>query len=931
MKYNGERFIEVMNIQSHPKTEVYHIREEADGTMWLITSGSRLFKIENNVISPYKYNATIRAAGESLQLITDFFVHEGDSVDVSVRYSGQYRIYEDGSYVLLPGQGFKMDRHTGGRWSLGTPCLKSDKDLPKISDYYHFDLTDQKGKSYTHNLLFDKQPHNIRPAGLHPYATMAVDRHVMQVRGDSLRTYSSPSVISALAPGLDGETWVGTFKNGIKRLSSDHFEEMDINMDFLGHSVPSSILVDAKGNLWIGTDGNGLYRVPEGSLSKMSYQNEIDRVRVTSIAQSESHLYVSYYNGALLSVEKKSNSHTLDYPIQQKKYGISDILVKDDLLYLTSIYGGGLFSFDGQKAELVPSTEQIGYRKLASGPDDKIYSFFLYAFSSIQDSIVNYQGNKLQQINPEFPSAVNFYGTYEDSTIGHCILTSHGVWQIDADNSIAPHPEFSKLSDREIEFLKVDDNLVVCANSFEGVFGYQNDQYFELNVSHGLISNQILSLEMDAQNVYIGTNDGLVIAKTESLSSALEKTTVLNKKPIRALMLGEQFVWIGTDVGLFKQDVTDISYTSTPPSISLTQVSVNSEPFEFEPSRVLEFDHDATGISFNFESTDISNSGPFEYNYQIAELDPNQWSKSTNGTVQFAGIEPGNYTLNVYSKRRNGEPSALVNIPFTVQTPFYKTKSFIILNALALALLFILYGRYRQRKENLRLQRENRQAYYKQQALSSRMNPHFIFNGLNSLQDLVIKGDKRQSLDYLTKLSSLMRKNIAYAKEEMIPLQQEIALLKNYCELETMRFDDQLDCEFVTEGVDEMKCLVPSMILQPLVENALWHGLRSVDEKRLQLSFKKIDDDLIIKVTDNGIGRAEAKKRVKYASNDKERSHALSFIRARLELFTKIFGRDFSLTMDDVLDEEQKVSGTMCTVVTPYITESLREQIFDDE
>lgn len=198
-------------------------------------------------------------------------------------------------------------------------------------------------------------------------------------------------------------------------------------------------------------------------------------------------------------------------------------------------------------------------------------------------------------------------------------------------------------------------------------------------------------------------------------------------------------------------------------------------------------------------------------------------------------------------------------------------------------------------------------------SLRSQMNPHFIFNALNSVNSFIALNDERTANRYLSDFSLLMRAVLENSEENLIPLSKEIDLINRYVMLEHFRFKDKFEYEVtVDEQLDVEAYMIPPMLLQPYVENAVWHGLRYMDEKgKLEIHFAQRDiHTAIVTVTDNGVGRKRSKD-LKTAHQKKQKSQGMSTIKKRIAILNEMYGERIAV---DVQDNTEARSGTIVTL-----------------
>lgn len=227
-----------------------------------------------------------------------------------------------------------------------------------------------------------------------------------------------------------------------------------------------------------------------------------------------------------------------------------------------------------------------------------------------------------------------------------------------------------------------------------------------------------------------------------------------------------------------------------------------------------------------------------------------------------------------------------------------------------------------QVQEELKSQIElnKKRAKSEMKALRAQMNPHFTFNVMNSIQAFLYQNDNKQARKYLSKFSRLMRKILDSSKEMYVSIHDEIEMLDIYMELESVRFGEQFkDWEFdVDESISVEEDYIPSMILQPFVENAIWHGLmhKKDGEGKIKIKFFSQDDLIHVHVIDNGIGLEEA---AKIKKDSQHKSRALSIIKERLDLLQKSDNIEIGYFIAETFDEKGKSTGTKVTVTIPQL------------
>ncbi len=218
-------------------------------------------------------------------------------------------------------------------------------------------------------------------------------------------------------------------------------------------------------------------------------------------------------------------------------------------------------------------------------------------------------------------------------------------------------------------------------------------------------------------------------------------------------------------------------------------------------------------------------------------------------------------------------------------------------------------------KKRLILEKQYRNSELK--ALKSQMNPHFMFNAMNSIQSLILKGKKEDAYTYLTKFSTLIRENLNMSEKNFIYFDEELNLIKTYLELEKLRFST--DFSYKIEGLENIEDIkIPSMIIQPFIENSIKHGLlHKKGNKELTVTFTQ-EDVLKCVVLDNGIGRIASEK-INKNKVGKYTSFSSGAIAKRFKLLKEYYKLDLGFTYDDLVDANNNATGTKVTIKIPYI------------
>lgn len=240
--------------------------------------------------------------------------------------------------------------------------------------------------------------------------------------------------------------------------------------------------------------------------------------------------------------------------------------------------------------------------------------------------------------------------------------------------------------------------------------------------------------------------------------------------------------------------------------------------------------------------------------------------------------------------------------------------------AIAIVVLFVVFSTNKNKmiQSQLRADLDYQKKLNKVQltALRGQMNPHFVHNSLNAIQYYIQRNEVDISEDYLVKFSKLIRLFFEYSRMQNLTIKEEVNLLKNYLEIEQLRFEDKLDFEIkVDEKIDQEEQIIPTMMLQPLVENAVNHGMFHKPEAGKIIIQINYIDDLSFKVTikDDGIGIIKAKK-IQRKSSKNYQSRSSQVLQERLELFKQSKEWDIDYKIEDISEKNTNKTGTIVTL-----------------
>ncbi len=360
----------------------------------------------------------------------------------------------------------------------------------------------------------------------------------------------------------------------------------------------------------------------------------------------------------------------------------------------------------------------------------------------------------------------------------------------------------------------------------------------------------------------------------------------------------------------------------------LSKIAVFNKPFVTdslpEYLHTLTLPHDKNSISLTFSATEFDEPELLQYRYKLIGIDKD-WVNANylNRTISYNSLSPGHYTFLANIKNTDGTWSrdgVVLNI--TIVPAWWQTRLFNIVAALLFMAMIYAFALWRiktiKRQEQLKGKYERELLELEAKALRAQMNPHFIFNCMNSIKALIQKNDNEKAVAYLTIFSKLIRTIFQNSYKREITLFDEIETCRLYTQLESMRFGNKFNYEFnIDETLDLKSIMVPALILQPFIENAIWHGIMPKEDGG-SLSVKVIQYDHTISciIDDDGIGRETSRQNKFSTADSRHESKGEHLTQARLDLDNLLNERNAGLKIIDKKNDIDKPAGT--TVILSF-------------
>lgn len=472
-----------------------------------------------------------------------------------------------------------------------------------------------------------------------------------------------------------------------------------------------------------------------------------------------------------------------------------------------------------------------------------------------------------------------------------------------------------KLPNERLAFITYD-NGIYLKNT--------NDKWIELHEADGLSSEVVYKLAVQNDSVWwVGTNRGL---DKLQWTKGSDKPIIINYGVSNGLPSNGIYdilpdytgrIWLATDAGVVSFNPNQLArQTDTPPPVYITRIAINGRDTTLHD--FYELDYSQQNWQIEFLGIRFRDAGNVMYRYRLEGKDAD-WLVTNQRSIQYTNLASGEYTFWVSARDKDGvwNPQA-ASIRIFIRPPFWWTWWFWAAVGGTCFIILIIYLNILKRRAQL----QRKVWASEQNALRAQMNPHFIFNAMNSILYFVRLNDKRQATSFLASFSILIRRILDNSKHPLISLHDEVETLQRYLELEKLRLNNPTD-DFrieVAADIDPQTWKLPPMLIQPLIENSIVHGLSPKTEgvRTLLVTIQLDKKQLRICVEDNGIGRAAAAEIQKRRSVT-HTSYGSRNIDERLRLLNQIYKRPIQLKIEDLQNADGSAAGTRMTVWIPVL------------
>ncbi len=792
-----------------------------------------------------------------------------------------------------------------------------------------------------------------------------------------------PKAISALEEGPDGSWWVGTFidglyrirpngertafdeesgllRNNIRSLLFDDKDRLWIGTKFglnlydgermrvftIHQGLPndniSCAFQDNEGNLWFGTDGAGAMKYAGDRFVTYTVKDGLCSDLVMTLTEDQNgDLWLGTYDNGVCRMDGMAMVNTLDGLPNNTVW--CSLTARDGVLWFGT--SDGLVRIERGMVIPLPAPAMLsGQRVLALHQDEK-------------DRIWAGTRDGVRIIGPDL-NVIELTGMKEapDRSVRSIIAGAEGQLWFASDQGVTRYngadcTSFTTqdgLCDNTAFCLLKDASNRVWIGTSNGLSCFANGTFTTIRLASDFGSNYIDLLLGDGQGwIWAGTNNGLYHFHPDSLlrDPAAHEHINMNKG-LRSLEFnlnaayrdrrGRSF--LGSAGGLVMHDarrhgaarpaiIPRLHITGLRSFLQRTDWKGISDSLDSNALPInLRLPYRRNHITFDYAAICLSDPERVVYRYRLSGID-DAWLPSTDArSASYSNLSQGDYTFEVMASMLDGTWSEPVTFSFHVEPPFWLRWWFFLLCAgVVLASIFAVV-RYRssmrERRERTRqLMLRSRMLQLEQQALNANMNRHFVFNALNSIQYHINKQDKATASKYLTSFAKLIRKNLDASQSDTTTLAEELERLELYLTLEHMRFKDRFRYEItVAPEVDTQHVRLPAMMLQPYVENSIWHGILPMEQQgRISISVAGTGNGRVgVRIEDDGIGVDQSKRRKQGVESD-HISRGIEITKGRADVLRRLELTDIRIMGPEERHDEATgaVLGTQVLIELP--------------
>ncbi|MCG6188767.1 sensor histidine kinase [Maribellus maritimus] len=912
IRFDGTNFKNYSVEEGLSDNIVMRIKEDASGRLWFMNmNGTLNYHLDNTIYN--EKNDTLLSQLKANFYFIDFYEDEDSTLYFYNSISDVYVFKKNDTEITKLNFGlnnqrdlslFHLNKSSDKKFLLWSAIGIYESDVLGNSAY----LTPFTDYLIEKAFRIDSQNKTIafeRTGDANIYqGKKLIAKHILQSKSRYVNSFTIDS---------EGLFWLATYDEGLYCYDGKEI------IFHLNVNQTQGVMTDNEGNIWVTSASEGIYKINREILRYQYWATEsFEESGIKSLAPTNNgKLWAT--NGSSLYTINGEKLARMNLDLDENN--LSNIYHFKDNTLLTSSIGEELHSIKETIYDEKTNTIKFGaYKKLpykVKKLDVPFDEKTIYSYINDRLLIIDYNerldckviGLRIGRINNVFVNKDNHlvinadknYIAIDDKLSLNLPLQPFNGKTITSHLAINENYEIYNVIGNQL-ILREDQNIYDLTEAFRAQIDYR---------IKGIEYNENILFFYTTKTVYFIKNPLKIISR-----QALELSRLnIDFNNINDIICHDNRLYIASDDGLVSIPVSDcVNAAIQIPqpyfyslSIGEKEVNLYTEVVNFKSKK---------SFSINFASLNYS-STPSNYSYMLEGID-REWINGKNTQVTYLNLPPGHYTFKLKARKSLEEYSQAVELPIVVQPTFFQrtlTKIGILLIMLSGIVLIIIFFYKRKIKQK---ETDNMIITLEHKALQSMMNPHFIFNALGSIQRYLLLNKAAEAGIYLSQFARLIRQNMNSLKSNSIQIDDELERLRNYIELEQFRMDNKFDFEIeLDDEIDVDQVAIPSMIIQPFVENAIWHGVSSLPDKgKIWIRIKSVNEKSIkITVEDNGIGIKQSKP---YSQSDQNLNMGVSLTKKRLQLIGDRYDVKSEIITAE-LTPGAKYPGTRVEMLVPVI------------
>ena len=919
-RYSGSKLVVFNKSNGLPEENVYAMFEDKAGKIWFATSKNRVLYYEKGYLKEAPFNKEYKKLETGIFKNPIPYAMDLNDPENSIIMNSYYtaRINQKTNqvtrikrnvdndifhlYEKRAGFPFVMITDTFVNrkgWKNMAILLKNEKQHKKV-------ILPELNEKLTHKLTATALAGNVDFIG--------VQNQLIRVNADLSHTVQTfPDRILSFYTDQSNGLWVGVLNNGV-------YYYPDVSTMQLGHhslrkySV-TGICEDHEQGIWCTTLEKGIQYSRNKHLLAYTATEGFDR-RIYLLKYLDGNLYVSASSDKLSLRDSTSRQFSsYSFPIRKETF-FTDIVPFDGRWVLTS------------KEIMVWTDRQFRSMKPLNFPDGPAAS---YQLAQVKNRLYGAMFTAVYEITkPHMSVKVASAFPFKSKSIlylGNEVLLlggNQGLFHYDLESGKSN--QLKGIPEKVTGLLKSRTGRIWVITSDDGIYWIDGPNIISAGKQLNLRNSTLHDITEDRYGtVWAASNEGLYRFESAGGEYTSAHYTIHNGLPsneVYKVAADDEFIWFSTFEGLFSLPLKSAVKNAFGPPVHLQKMLINKRTVK--QSHTLHLAHDQNNFRFTFDVLTFKTGILNKLEYVLDNGTETSVVEVNGNEIFLENLSPGSYKLTVYGINNDGVRSTKPEVfQITIAAPFWQTWWFIGLAVLLLGFSIFLLIRFITR--NIRKAEEGKtlvnkmMAEYQITALQAQMNPHFVFNAINTIQGYILGKNEAEAYGYLAKFSKLIRMVLHNSQTTVLHLERELEVLGLYIELEQLRFDNCFDYELtIAEETEITDFNIPGMLLQPYVENAIWHGIVNLENSRrgkLTISIEQVGEQLVICITDNGVGREKAKS---FSTNTNHKSVGMQLTGERLRVMNQLHGENTAnVKVIDLLDEKGNPSGTEVEISIP--------------